>query len=92
MADYKVNTLMRSRTYSVETLHTQKRVVSVDREVKEYEVNKTPINVTVNMQGNPQVAQDLSDHIADLGNPHEVQVSQLPDGNDLTIIFNNALL
>lgn len=40
----------------------------------------------------PEALADLVEHIEDLGNPHNVQSKQIPDGIDLKLIFENSLL
>ena len=34
---------------------------------------------------------EVTDHITRVDNPHNVQDSQIPDGIDYTLIFNNAI-
>ncbi|MCT8340496.1 hypothetical protein MG296_10560 [Flavobacteriaceae bacterium TK19130] len=36
--------------------------------------------------------QEIESHKLNQNNPHNVSASQLPAGQDLTLIFNNALL
>lgn len=52
----------------------------------------SPTVVNIFNDGDPLLEQRVTDHINDTSNPHEVTSEQLPDGQDLTLLFNNALL
>lgn len=66
-------------------------IVEYKQEVQNIEVG-SPTVVNIFNEGDPEVEQDLQDHIDDFNNPHSVTSEQLPDGQDLTLLFNNALL
>jgi len=44
---YKVSTLRRSIDYKVSTLHSDRKVISFKNESSSYQVNRSPVNITI---------------------------------------------
>lgn len=57
-----VQTLKKDRTYTVSTLYTPARVVSIENQPVSYDVNRTPVNVTVNQSGDPNAVTQQSNN------------------------------
>jgi hypothetical protein len=66
--------------------------VTVARTTVNGTVNITSPTITGTFGGAGTVPPSVIAHISRTDNPHNVQESQIPDGIDYTLLFENALL
>lgn len=57
---YEVSTGRKSIVYEVSTLHKEARAIGFENDPIIYEVNRTPVNVTINQNGDPLLEQRVT--------------------------------